>query len=139
MATLPKWNVAAFGCVPRDGAGVRSLMRTQLSASLPMPMVSRKADTQAPLELVFALDMNDNGFRAWQQWVVHDLADGVLPFTVFLPWGTQQPRVRARLVGGWSATSDGAGRWRVGGVMEIERETLPRFSGGAFTFGGGFN
>lgn len=106
-------------------------MRTALTASLPMPMISRTGDTQAPLELSYGLDMDEAGFGAWQQWVTYDLADGALPFGLYLNWGTQQPRVRARLVGGWNATKGIDNRWQISGEMEIERESLPPFSGGA--------
>ena len=128
---LASWNPALFGCLTRDSCSVESLMRTQVSVQLPAPFVSRRADTSAPLLLSFAIDVNDAGFRAWQQWVTYDLADGALSFTIYIPWGTRQPRIRARLFGDWTATRIDAARWQISGVMEIERWTLPRFSGGA--------
>jgi hypothetical protein len=106
-------------------------MRTVVSASLPTPWVSRKGDTSAPLLLQFSIDVDETGWRAWQQWTTYDLADGALSFTMFLPWGTRQPQIRARLIGEWSAQRMLAGRWEIAGVMELERWTLPRFSGGA--------
>lgn len=131
MAALPKWNVAQFGCLTRDNTSVDSLMRNVVSSELPVPAVSRKGDTSAPLVLQFALDVTEAGMRSWQQWVVNDLADGALSFTVFLSWGTQQPRVRARLLGEWKAQRFDSFRWSIAAQMEIERWTLPRFSGGA--------
>jgi hypothetical protein len=131
MSSPAAWNEAQFGCILRDSASVASLMRTALSGSLPVPVVSRKADTSAPLEMSFGLEVSEAGWRAWQQWVTYDLADGSLPFYFFLPWGTVQPRVRARLIGSYQAVRIGGARWAISGVMQIERESLPRFSGGA--------
>ena len=127
---MPSWNTPLFGCLTRDNSSVSSLMRTVVSGSTPVPFVSRKGDTSAPLELTFGINVDDAGFRAWQQWVTYDLNDGALPFTIYLPWGTLQPRVRARLLGEWVAQRF-ANRWVITGVMELERWTLPRFSGGA--------
>jgi len=106
-------------------------MRTQVSASLPEPFASRKADTSAPVNVSFGIDVTEAGWRAWQQWFTYDLADGALSFYIYLPWGTVTPQVRARLIGQWRAQRDGGGRWQISGVMELERWTLPRFSGGA--------
>lgn len=131
MATLPEWNTRQFGCVMRDEAKIDSLMRTVVSASLPVPWFSRKGDTAAPLEMAFTIDVDDAGWRAWQQWVTFDLNDGSLPFTIYMPWGTKQPRVRARLLGEYEGARIDLARWKVSGVMQIERESLPRFSGGA--------
>lgn len=131
MSVPPEWNTAQFGCIVRDAASVVSRMRTALTSALPSPMVSRKGDTSAPLEMTFAIDVSETGWRAWQQWVTYDLADGVLPFYLFLPWGVAQPRVRARLMGPYQAQRLDAGRWSVAGALQIERESLPRFSGGA--------
>jgi hypothetical protein len=131
MSTLPSWDARLFGCLTRDNTNVESVMRTQVSASLPIPWVSRKGDTSAPLQLQFAIDVDDPGFRAWQQWWTYDLADGSLSFTLYLPWGTRQPRVRARLMNAWRAQRLDSARWTIAGVMELERWTLPRFSGGA--------
>jgi hypothetical protein len=128
---LPAWNVAQFGCLTRENTNIESTMRTQVTASLPLPWVSRKGDTSAPLQLSFGIDVTDAGWRAWQQWVTFDLADGVLSFTIYLPWGTANPRVRARLMGEWRAERQDAARWQISGTMELERWTLPRFSGGA--------
>ena len=129
--TLPAWNDQAFGCLLRDATTLRSLMRTQLSASLPAPFVSRAADQSAPVEINFAIEMGAAQFRSWEQWFTYDLHDGSLPFTMFIPWGTQQPQVRCRLTSDWQARGMTAGRWNVSGLMEIERASLPRFSGGA--------
>ena len=128
---LAQWK-SAFGCLIRDETAFRSLLRTALSGSLPAPFVSRTADVSAPLEVRFALEMGNAAFAAWEQWYVYDLHDGALPFQMFLPWGTAQPSIRARLLGDWSArrTPD-ALRWMVNGALEIERESLPKFSGGA--------
>lgn len=131
MAALPEWNQAQFGCLVRDETTVESVMRTQVSASLPEPFVSRKADTSAPVNLSFAINVSEAGWRSWQQWVTYDLADGSLSFLIYLPWGEQTPQVRARLIGQWVAVRDDGGRWSISGAMEIERWTLPRFSGGA--------
>jgi len=131
MAELPEWNAAVFGCLTRDSCSVESLMRTAVTASLPTPWVSRKADTSAPLLLAFGINVTDAALAAWMQWVTYDLADGVLSFTLELPWGTLLPTVRARLMGAWRADRDGV-RWQVSGQMELERWTLPRFSGGAY-------
>lgn len=128
---LPKWNYVAFGCLLRDEAQMRSLMRTQLSASLPAPFMSRRADESKPVELDFAIALDDNGMRAWEQWFTYDLWDGTLPFTMFLPWGDAQPQVRCRLVDLWTAQRVNSVQWRLGGRMQIERESLPRWSGGA--------
>lgn len=128
---LPQWNVRAFGCLIRDAAQLRSLLRTQMSASLPAPFLSRSADQAAPIELRFTLDMSVAQFASWQQWYTYDLNDGSLPFVMYLPWGTQQPRVRCRLVEAWDARRVLGDRWTVAGLMEVERESLPRFSGGA--------
>lgn len=129
--SLPKWNTRAFGCLLADQTQLRSLMRTQLSASLPAPFVSRSADQAAPLDLRFAIEVSDAEFRAWLQWFTYDLHDGSLAFTMFLPWGTAQPAVRCRLSENWTAQRLAGARWQIGGRMEIERESLPRFSGGA--------
>jgi hypothetical protein len=131
MAGLPSWNTPLFGCLTRDNTNVESVLRTTLSASLPEPFVSRKADTSAPVNVTFGIDVSEAGWRAWQQWYTYDLADGVLSFYLYLPWGTLQPRVRARLIGAWHASRVAGLRWQVTGLMEIERWTLPRFSGGA--------
>lgn len=128
---IPAWDSQLFGCLTRDNTNVESVMRTVTSASLPLPWVSRKGDTSAPLVVSFAVDMSDAGFRAFQQWFTYDLADGVLSFTLYLPWGLLQPQVRARLTSEWRAERQDAGRWLLSGTMELERWTLPRFSGGA--------
>lgn len=128
---LPQWNTRLFGCLTRDATGIRSRTRTATSSSLPSPVVSRKADTSAPVEIAFAIDVDDAGRRAWEQWTTYDLFDSSLPFTMFLPWGTVQPRVRARLLGTWQMTRQASGRWTISGQLEIDRFTLPRFSGGA--------
>lgn len=127
---LPQWNTKAFGCLIRDATELRSLLRTQLSASLPAPFVSRAADQSAPLSISFGLEMSDAEFKSWQQWVDYDLVDGSLPFTMFLPWGPVQPQVRCRLFD-WNARRLNQERWGVSGAMEIERASLPRWSGGA--------
>jgi hypothetical protein len=127
---IPKWNTRAFGCLIRDQTEVRSLMRTQLSASLPAPFVSRAGDSSAPIDLRFGVEMTTAELRAFEQWFTYDLQDGSLPFTMFLPWGTQQPQVKCRLAEQWVAQRLDAQRWQVSGRMEIERESLPRFSGG---------
>jgi len=131
MSTLPNWDARLFGCLTRDNTNVESVLRTQVTANMPLPWVSRKADTSAPLQLAFAIDVDEPGWRAWQQWFTYDLADGSLSFTIYLPWGTKQPRVRARLMGGWVAVRQDDQRWLISGTMELERWTLPRFSGGA--------
>lgn len=128
---LPQWNTVAFGCLIREEASVVSLMRTQLSSSLPAPFVSRRADMSAPVELSFGIHVDDAGFRAWEQWTTYDLIDSSLPFTMVLPWGTEQPQVRCRLVEPWHARRLDSLNWNVTGRMQIERESLPRFSGGA--------
>lgn len=127
---LPQWNTA-FGCLIRDATTLRSLLRTQLSASLPAPFVSRSADQSAPVELMFMLEMNEAEFRSWQQWFTYDLNEGSLPFAMWMPWGTQQVQVTCRLTADWVARHLDQMRWQVSGVMEIERASLPRFSGGA--------
>lgn len=131
MSELPHWDPAQLGCLTRDNTSVESAMRTAVTASLPLPWVSRKADTSAPLLLSFGIDVTQAGWTAWQQWVAYDLADGVLSFTIYLPWGTANPRVRARLMGEWRAERQDGERWVITGTMELERWTLPRFSGGA--------
>lgn len=130
MGTLPAWNVAAFGCLTRDNCAVRSRMRTALSDSLPGPMVSRTADTSAPVEMDFGLDVPETGWTAWQQWTTFDLVDSSLPFTLAIPWGIGQAIVTARLLGGWRAARIDSLRWLISGTLEIDRATLPRFSGG---------
>ena len=127
---LPEWNVRVFGCLIRDEVQLQSLLRTQLSASMPAPFVSRAADQAAPLEVTFGIEVSEAGFRAWQQWFTYDLYDGSLAFTMFLPWGTKQPEVHCRLSSDWTAQRLDANRWHVAGAMQIERESLPRFSGG---------
>jgi len=49
---------------------------------------------------------------------------------MFLPWGTAQPSARCRLIGDWTARRVLGDHWNVGGMLEVERESLPRFSGG---------
>ena len=127
---LPAWNEQAFGCLIRESVQIASLMRTAVSATFPAPFVSRTADTSAPVELDFALEMDDGEFRAWQQWYEFDLNDGSLPFTMSLPWGTELPQVRCRLMANWEGQSIDSRRWSVRGRMQIEREGLPEFSGG---------
>lgn len=129
--TLPTWNEGQFGCVLRDEAQFQSLLRTQLSASLPAPFLSRKADTAAPVQLTFTIQLSSKQLRAWEQWYAYDLADGSLPFTMFLAWGTTQPHLRCRLIGNWQGQRLSSLQWRISGGIEIERESLPRFSGGA--------
>jgi len=131
MGALPAWNPAAFGCLTRDNTIVRSRMRTALTSDMPVPMVSRKADTSAPVEMDFALDVANDGWAAWQQWTTYDLVDASLPFTLFIPWGTVEVQARARLIGGWTAERLDSFRWQINGTFEIERASLPRFSGGA--------
>ena len=129
--STPAWNVQAFGCISRDGAVIRSLLRTVLTASVPMPIITRKGDTQAPLEFQFTLDLSQAQYRAWEQWTTYDLSDGALPFTIDLPWGTEVTTMRARLAQPWAAQLTVDQRWLVSGSMEIERESLPPYSGGA--------
>lgn len=131
MGVPPTWLAEQFGCILRDSAQVQSLMRTQLSASLPTPVVSRKADTSAPVQVGFELDMDDAEFRAWEQWTTYDLFDASLPFSIWLPWGTAQMQAHARLIDAWQATRIDSFRWTVSGLMEIDRASFPRFSGGA--------
>ena len=116
----------------RDSVEAMSLMRTILTTTLPQPMISRKADTSAPVELSFALDVDRAGFASWQQWWTFDLNDGALPFLMFIPWGEGQAQVRARIVGPSLATRIDSFRWSVGATMQIDRDSLPRFSGGAY-------
>ena len=126
------WNDAQFGCLTRDSVRVLSLPRTAMTESLPVPMVSRKADTSAPVEMSFALDVTNAGARAFEQWWTYDLHDGALPFWIFIPWGTEQPRVRARIIGPWTAQRIDSFRWKIAATMQIDRDTLPPFSGGAY-------
>jgi hypothetical protein len=131
MGAPVAWRPDQFGCLLRDGASVQSLLRTALTESRPSPMVSRKADTSAPVELKFALDVTDAGMGAWEQWWAYDLHDGALPFYIFIPWGTGEQRVRARIMGGWNAQRSSSTRWKIDALMQIDRDSLPRFSGGA--------
>lgn len=126
-----EWNVAQFGCLIRDSVQVLSLMRTILTTTIPQPNVSRKADTSAPVELNFGIEVDRAGFAAWSQWWTFDLNEGALPFRMFIPWGEGETRIRARIVGPWVATRIDNFRWAVGGTMQIDRDSLPRFSGGA--------
>ena len=132
MGAPAQWNAAQFGCLTRDSVSILSRMRTAITSTLPVPMVSRRADTSAPLELAFTIDVDEAGFAAWQQWWTFDLFDGALPFLIFIPWGEEQPQVRARIMGPWSAERAGSLRWLVSATMCIDRDTLPRFSGGAY-------
>lgn len=127
---LPQWDVMNFGCIARDAATFVSLMRTALSGSLPAPFVSRTGDSSAPLELDFTIAVSEVGLGAWEQWFTYDLADGALPFTIVLPWGTASVEVRARLVSQWSAQATSSLQWLISARMQIERESLPLFSGG---------
>lgn len=128
---IPEWNATAFGCLLRDEVQLASLMRTQLTASLPQPFISRRADESAALDLAYAISVDDNGWRAWQQWTTYDLYEGSLPFTMWIPWGTEQAQVRARLSGPWEARRSDNLNWKITGDLQIERESLPRWSGGA--------
>lgn len=130
MGAIPAWNVAAFGCLTRDNCAVRSRMRTTLSGSQPVPQVSRTADTSASVEMDFGLDVPNTGWAAWQQWTTYDLVESSLPFTLAIPWGSVQPIVTARLLGAWRAARLDSLRWLISGTLEIDRATLPRFSGG---------
>ena len=130
MNPLPEWNTKVFGCIDRNAAGLTSLMRTQLSAALPAPFVSKKADQSAPVELAFSILLNDDNFKSWIQWVTYDLNDGSLPFTMFLNWGTVQPRVRCLLMEAWTAQRLNSWNWTVSGRLQIDRSNLPAFSGG---------
>jgi hypothetical protein len=132
VATMPTWNVAQFGCLPAESVRIASRRRTELSSGLPVPMVSRKGDTSACVELGFTLEVDDAGRAAWEQWVTYDLFDGSLPFTMAIPWGATQAQIRARLAGDWQARRLAGGRWQIAAAMEIERNSLPRFSGGAY-------
>jgi hypothetical protein len=132
MAAPAEWNTAQFGCLIRDSVQVLSLMRTILTANMPQPMVSRKADTSAPVEFQFGLDLDRAGFAAWSQWWTFDLNDGQLPFTMFIPWGEGEALIRARIVGPWSATRIDSMRWSLAATMQVDRDSLPRFSGGAY-------
>jgi len=60
---LPQWNTKVFGCLIRDEVELRSLLRTQLSASLPAPFVSRSSDASAPIEVRYAIDVSDAGVK----------------------------------------------------------------------------
>jgi len=131
MGTEATWRPEQFGCLTRDSVRVLSMLRTQLTETRPVPMVSRKGDTSAPLEMQFALDVTNAGARAWEAWWTYDLHDGSLPFLIFIPWGTEQPRVRARIVGQWTGVRLDSFRWRINATMQIDRDSLPRFSGGA--------
>lgn len=130
MTPLPEWNVKLFGCIDRDASGLTSMMRTQISSALPAPFVSKKADTSAPVELAFTIHLSDNNFRSWLQWVTYDLNEGSLPFTMFLNWGTVQPRVRCLLMDSWQAQRLNSMNWTVNGRLQIDRANLPPFSGG---------
>lgn len=130
MSTLPAWNDAAFGCLLRDLVQFQSLLRTTLTASLPAPFVSRKADTSAPVQVGFTIELTSRQLQAWLQWFTYDLNDGALPFTMFITWGTVQRQVRCRLVGDWQGQRLDSMRWNISAALEIERESLPRFSGG---------
>jgi hypothetical protein len=131
MGALPAWLTAQFGCLIRDASQFRSLMRTAVTANLPVPFVSRKGDTSAPVVLAFGIEVDSAGYSAWVQWYTYDLADGSLPFTLPLPWGTSQIVARARLSGNWYATRAANNRWAINGTAEIDRASLPHFSGGA--------
>lgn len=130
MAAVPPWLEAQFGCILRDSAAIQSLLRTQLSATLPSPLISRKADTSAAVQINFELDMDNVQITAWQQWTTYDLFDASLPFVIPIPWGTVIVGAHARLLEAWQATRVDSLRWSVTGVMEIERASLPPFSGG---------
>lgn len=132
MAAPAQWNVDQFGCLIRDSVQVMSLMRTILTANQPQPMISKKADTSAPVELSFTIDVDRAGYAAWEQWWTFDLNDGALPFLMFIPWGVGQVQIRARIMGPWLATRIDSFRWSVGATMQIDRDSLPRFSGGAY-------
>jgi hypothetical protein len=132
MGAPAVWRTDQFGCITRESAKALSMMRTALTETRPAPAVSRKADTSAPVELSFALDVTNAGAAAWQQWWTYDLNDGALPFLIFLPWGTDEVQARARIVGGWNAARIDSTRWKINGTMQIDRDTLPRYSGGAY-------
>jgi hypothetical protein len=131
MAAEAVWNEDQFGCLTRDSVRVVSFARTAMTQGLPVPMVSEKADTSAPVEMNFALDVDNAGARAFEAWWTYDLHDGALPFLIYIPWGTEQPRVRARIMGEWQASRLDSFRWKISATMQIDRDTLPRFSGGA--------
>ena len=131
MGALPAWNSAAFGCLIRDATQFRSMMRTAITDGLPVPFVSRKADTSAPVVMAFGIEVDEAGMAAWLQWYTVDLADGSLPFTLPLPWGTTQIIAHARLSGNWTATQLDTDQWAIHGTAQIDRATLPRYSGGA--------
>lgn len=129
--TLPQWKAREFGCVLRDSYSIDSLMRTQVSASMPAPFVSRSADASAPIVLRFSIDLDKAGLAVWEQWYTFDLHEGTLPFTMFLPWGDAQPQVRCRLLNAWRGQRMNSVRWMISGHLQIEREGLPAWSGGA--------
>jgi len=131
MGALPAWNSAAFGCLIRDASRFTSLMRTAITEGLPVPFVSRKGDTSAPVLLGFGIEVNEAGMDAWVQWYTYDLADGSLPFTLPLWWGTSEIIAHARLVGEWVATHVDHNVWSISATAQIDRASLPRFSGGA--------
>lgn len=131
MAAPAVWNVAQFGCLTRDSVQALSRMRTAITNEIPVPAVSRKGDTSASVELSFAIDVDNAGFAAWHQWWTYDLFDGVLPFSMFIPWGSGSQKIRARIVGQWQAARLDSLRWQISAVMHIDRDSLPRFSGGA--------
>jgi len=128
---LPQWNTSAFGCLLREGTQFLSLMRTVCTDALPAPIVTRTGDVSAPVQLTFGIRLTDAQFRAWSQWVTYDLNDGSLPFTMYVPWGTEQILVRCRLIESWAAGRMNSHTWQVRGAMELERESLPLWSGGA--------
>lgn len=128
---LPQWNTNAFGCLLREEAQIVSLMRTVCTDALPAPIVTRTGDVSAPVQMGFGLQLSDAQFRSWSQWTTYDLNDGSLPFTMHIPWGTEQPLVRCRLIQSWVAHRINSQTWNVRGTMEIERESLPLWSGGA--------
>lgn len=131
MGVPASWNVEQFGCLHRDSVSALSMIRTALTEAPPTPAVSKKADTSAPVELKFAIEVTTAGALAWEQWWTYDLHDGALPFYIFIPWGTTETRARARIMGGWTATRLDSTYWRIEATMQIDRDSLPRFSGGA--------
>lgn len=128
---LPQWNTNAFGCLLPEGTEFLSLMRTVCTDALPAPIVTRTGDVSAPVQFSFAIQLSDGEFRAWVQWVTYDINDGALPFTMYVPWGPDQVMVRCRLIESWVASRMNSQTWTVRGAMELERESLPLWSGGA--------
>lgn len=119
-----RWDTARLGCIQREGFKVQPAARTAQTRAGSLPIQSRTADLRAPLACSFVCMQTRAQFGNFRQWVDFDLEGGARPFVVELWLYGMTRRVRARMLGPWSARREAFDTWQTSGVFEIERESL---------------